>query len=408
MAPVNVIEISSDEEDNTMKKAGNSSQVGGISIQNRIDKSKSSNLSTLSNDGQSLNARGTPDGRHSTCSLTTQVNYETPQKRALSEPGTSTTAAVYPVHNPASSLHNLRENRPSGACDYGTISTIASNPEPTVLPPKVVAIRSPTQQQSNPHHKRKPTTQAESAVRKRARPDPGRMVSIRPTQQSSSAPAMCNVNLWSIPQYQEPNAIHANTPSDSSAARNATDDDTRKKSISRTKTAFSKTPSATHSPSLNSDEISSSTPSPPRPRRTMWTCAQLANFATALDIAFDVEAFAVANYKTPQQVKETLGFLVMKPIFEYAEEGQKIARKFHREMKQHRVEVEKLMKKVHRRERKAGHWAAEGMPVDDKDKVKAKKKGMEKKTNEDEGRGGRKGKKGVLEQALSGEKTMGS
>ena len=135
----------------------------------------------------------------------------------------------------------------------------------------------------------------------------------------------------------------------------------------------------------------------------MWTCAQLANFATALDNALDLDAFAAANNKTSQQVKETLGFLVLKPIFEYAEDGQKIARKFHREMKEHQKETEKVMRKVHRKEAKAGHWAAEGIPANDEKKIKTKNRVQEKDKTEDKGKDVGKEKTGSKSKGKKGE-----
>ena len=381
-----MIDISSDEEDTVVQ---NLPRAGQNSRQKNTNISTSSSQDAGLIDDVRLTRKVSLARRQSTSDLHTQVNHELPQKRALSEPRTSSIRAVFPVKFPPSSLHNPNEDPSSGSSKSKIASIATHNPTPLTLnsgsyPPNPITLR-PSEHQSAPNPKRKPTGLAESVAKKRVKPSHAPPIPNRPPGQSSVS-TMSNIDLWSTPQYQEPITISDNAPEESFVTPDAKSGMTPKKPFSAATAAPPESHSATTPLPFNSSKPSPAPLSSSHPRRTMWTCAQLANFATALDSALDLDAFAAANNKTSQQVKETLGFLVMKPIFEYAEDGQKIARKFHREMKEHRKETEKVMRKVHRKEAKAGHWAAEGIPANNEKKIKTKNRVQEKDKTEDKGK----------------------
>lgn len=418
MASTNVIDISSDEEDDVVQ---NSPRAGQNSRQKNTNISTSSSQAVGLADGVRPTRKSSLARHQSTSNLHTQVNHELPQKRVLSELRTSSTGAVFPVKLPPSSPCNPNEGPSSGSSKSKIASIAIHIPTPLTLnsgscPPNPVTLR-PSERQSALNPKRKPTGLAESVAKKRVKPSPPPPIPNRPPGQSS-APTMSIIDVWPITQYQEPITFSDNAPEESPVTPDVKSDKTPKKPFSTGTAASTESHPATIPPSFNSPKPSSAPASPSRPRGTMWTCAQLANFATALDNALDLDAFAAANNKTSQQVKETLGFLVMRPVFEYAEEGLKVARKFHREMKEHRKETEKMMRNVHRKEAKAGHWAAEGMPANDKKEIKTKKKDVKKEKNDSKGRDEGKGKnaskgkrkekgvrkKVILKKVLDGEK----
>ncbi|KAL2043801.1 hypothetical protein N7G274_003321 [Stereocaulon virgatum] len=420
---IDVIDISSDEEENAVKKAQNSPKDGHKFLQNYPSRPQPSRQVNILANRERPNSRRRAGRPQSMNDLQPQINKKLVQKRALSEPGLSATAAPSTAETPFSSLHNTnryqssRSNNPEKA----SINTRQSAPPtqtPSSQPPNTGTLRLSEQPSTSPpNRKRKPTNVTSDLARKRAKPSPAPPTPHR-LPERTSVPVISSIDLWSIPQYQEPITIRDDAHEVPPAIPNTTANDAAKTPVSTAQAASHRALGTVSSSSATSAKSNPCTPSSPRSRRTMWTCAQLANFATAIDTSLDIDSFAAANNKTPQQVKETLGFLVMKPIFEYAEEGQKIARKFHKEMREHQKEIGKVMRKVHRREKREGCWSAEGMPAKEGKMEGAKRKDGEKEKGgrsdggdgdredgcggkKDGGKGKRKGK-GPLEMALAG------
>ncbi|KAK4692242.1 hypothetical protein P7C71_g4920, partial [Lecanoromycetidae sp. Uapishka_2] len=105
----------------------------------------------------------------------------------------------------------------------------------------------------------------------------------------------------------------------------------------------------------------------------MWTCAQLASLATELQSSFDFEGFATRNNKSKAQVLECFSYLVTKPTLEYSAEGQKIARNFHRDLKEDREKNEKALKQWRRKEGKEVKENANAKTREESEQCKGKK-----------------------------------
>ena len=75
-------------------------------------------------------------------------------------------------------------------------------------------------------------------------------------------------------------------------------------------------------------------------------------------------------------------------------------------MKEHQKETEKVMRKVHRKEKREGCWSAEGVPANDEKRMRAKEKAVEKEKGgrKDDGDGDRKDECGGKKNGVKGKR----
>ena len=211
---------------------------------------------------------------------------------------------------------------------------------PTANNPPAPAI--PTQRrtavQVSASRKRKATTQPSAPPKRRTTgaltvpgyvpPPPSTSSESRSSSESPSVlsePSQSSPNgfLWSIPQYQGPDAnIKYTHPAPQPP-----------------------TSHPTSHPTGTSNPLSSPTTSTP------WTTSQINHFAQGLQNSFDFNAFASRHSKTRKQVLDTFEFLVFKPIFKYGSDaadaatspdGETLATRLEADMKRDREEAEQV------------------------------------------------------------------
>lgn len=195
------------------------------------------------------------------------------------------------------------------------------------------------------------------------------MAAIQYTAQPG-ATSTCNTTLWSTPTYQgtDKNGVFSADEATKAALT----------AIPPTALAPAIASPSTISPANEPVPTNSADPTPrarrTRSRRTMWTCAQLASLATELQNSFDFEGFATRNNKSKAQVFECFSYLVIKPTLEYGAEGQRIARNFHRDLKEYREKNEKNLKEWKRKEGKEVKETAKKKPAGENELGKDKEK----------------------------------
>ncbi|KAM0804252.1 hypothetical protein BDR22DRAFT_886025 [Usnea florida] len=297
MSANNVVDISSDEEDNATKnstKAKSSGKQPMVFTRAAI-KSPSRTIPTTNTPTASAPASVNcpvgltdPETRsQSADSPPSQAQQEAPQDRTLSSPR-STAILSTPATTPLPPQIDDEPPKPTPLDINEFRHLVSAGSIPAKDSPLIMSI----QPASTATNKRKAADVPENDHPTiRPRPTPMPPSPYTGTSEHPMPPNKTNTLLWSIPAYKPPQ--------------------------SPTKTPSTPTPPPIpniHAPSPvlpSPPPLAPNPPTNPRPRTTKWTHAHLANLASALETAFlpAAPAFARANAKTERQVWDAYSFL---------------------------------------------------------------------------------------------------
>ncbi|CAF9925109.1 hypothetical protein IMSHALPRED_006378 [Imshaugia aleurites] len=442
MSAQTVVDISSDEEDDAVKRSTKTRSTGTQPTDSTTTFAKSSPKISLTADKPSVSppvtTNRTEDIRNiqprgqSTEATPPQSKQEAPKDRALS--GLQTTIST---STPTLPIPPTADDPPKPTpLDINQFRHLVSaGSVPVKDSPLIMSIQSATPASNNNNHnnqnnnKRKATAPLEEHPSRRPRPSLLPPTPYTGTSAHPVPPKKPNSLLWSVPAYKPPPSISPNHSNSQTTTKPPPTTNqpppppAKQPSIPNIHAPLATIP--TPQPTISSLPQTPTPKSPrPRARESKWTGAQLANLASALEAAFfpTVDAFAARNGKTAKQVRDAYSFLVNKRVFEFCDEGggdggvgvgrdglggggekgkgsgsgrRKVARRFEREMREDRKATEKIMKRVHGREASEGHWACDGMGRTGRGMGKegAKEKGEEgKEEGKDEGKNKGKGK----------------